>query len=218
MENVTIETVAKESVEGRKLRTEEGDSSPKAVKSKLNPYQVIAKVVGEMTYNSRNSAMIESWMTDILCTICAINALPEHATGLRVGDVHYLFSEYQLPARLGCLLTPAKVVLTDVPSAKDFLDRSQFNTSFGSVLTPDEMSQYLLSVASKSRLKWSYTSVSREKVGLLAGEIEFAVYANKVVSDKQKRIIYLTQKFDDQAQCDVNRWARQFAASIYATE
>lgn len=213
MDNVTSSS-AFNVPEDISINVREDDGSNRTRKFKVHPYQVVARVFGEMTYNSRNSGVVEGWMVDVLRTVCAINALPEYATGLRVGDVHYHFGEYELPDSLCRLVVPAKVVLVDVPSAKDFYDRNQFNVSFGKVLTPDEVSQNLRSVATKSRLDWSYTPVIRKKVGLLTDEIGSAVFAGKVVSEKLNHIIYLNQKFDEEAQVDVDRWARRFASDL----
>lgn len=216
MENVTENAVNFEASEERILiRDSEGEvGTPKTKSAKMHPYQVVAATFADMTYNSRNREPINKWMTDVLRTISAINALPDYATGLRVDDVHYTFGEYMLPSSLKTLLCPAKVVLVDTPSAKDFLDRSQFKVTFGKVLTPEEVMVALQSIATKSRFKWNYAPIVREKVGLLTNETTYAVFANKVTSEKLDHIIYLNSRFDDAAQVDVNRWARWFATEI----
>lgn len=191
------------------------DKTPKPAKA-LHPYEVIAAEFAGMTYNSRNIGQIRKLMTDVLQTVCAINALPEFATGLRVGDVHYLFSEYQVPDWVRKLIVPAKIVLEDTPTAIDFSRRSMFNQSFrgASLLSPEEMSATLKTIATKSRLNWDSSALIREKVGLLQAEAKCSVYGNRLSDIHVDHIVYLSQKFDDEAQVDVSRWAKHYATTI----
>jgi hypothetical protein len=87
------------------------------------------------------------------------------------------------------------------------------------VLTPGEFIQAEREIATKLRVNVSYVSLSRPEVGLLAEANREVVQNSKLISDRNnEKILFLTQKFDNDPGTDIRDWERTIAGKLFEFE
>jgi len=154
-------------------------------------------------------------LNQILLTLLSINSLGEYEQGVRAKDgVYYRFNEYLIPSSFQSFVTGAKVVVADVGTAVDFLDRSKYPNKVD-VLSPGQMASKFKWLGSMLRKPVTLVSLSRPGEMLLAEAAPFAVRGGRVADRAQKSIVYLTTKFDDEQTVAIEEWARFKALTLF---
>lgn len=174
--------------------------------------KALSEAIGQLAFRSNDVNDLTREVRSILRTISAMNQAKETAIGIVVDGQLYRFSDYELPALFRDLVGPAKVVALDVVSAKDFLDRSRYADP-GRTLDPAAMKITLKEVFRKLRINPPLEKVSRDSLWLISEATKYAVTNGKVVDSKQSKFVYLTMKFDDEAEYSVSQWAQHYAAT-----
>lgn len=174
--------------------------------------QIVAIVASFVRSSDRSE--LKRDLTAILSTISRINALGEYEIGLRVRGELYRFNEYKVTSALAKLVVPAKVVVKDVTTAYDFKKKDMFDVSTDP-LTPAELQIALRRVCSKLRCNANTEAISRPPVGLLSEEIQYAVVGRKVSNSSNDHIVFLTQRFDDEAYVPLKEWINSIANKLF---
>lgn len=185
-------------------------TQPKLIDTVIN---YIANAISHMVRTS-DEKVVRDDVVKIMATVMFINSVDEYDIGVRVSGEMYRFNDYKLPAAMANLIVGAKVTLSDAVTAKDFLDRNQFRPSM-KPLTPSEMALACNRVASRLRKNPNYEVVSRSSMTLLTDAVKYAVTGRKIVDAAQNHIIFLTYKFDDEAQVDVKTWAEAISLKLF---
>lgn len=177
--------------------------------------QLISMYVGAMV-RTGDAKSVSNSMSKILTTVFAMCALDEHEIGLRVRGELYRFEEYRAPAALGSLLIARKVVLRDVITAIDFLNRSEYAKGLktSDLLTPSEFAIELKKVAVRLRKNFDDQPLSRPTVALMADASQYAVNGRKFPDSVRKGIYFLNQRFDQEAMTSIDTWASNFALTL----
>lgn len=176
--------------------------------------EAIAYAVASTSRNERDERQVRELMTGVLNTLMSINALDEYAIGLKVDGTLYRFNEYEVTEGLSRLVNGAKIVLRDVPSARDFADRSAYIVS-GGILTPSEVKSNLVKLGRILRVNLSFVAVSRQFVELLTEAVQYACVGGTVAELRQPKIVFLSQKFDSEQDVKVTEWARMFGSNLF---
>jgi len=175
---------------------------------------IIASEIAKLAHPKAEKEVRET-LNQILLVLFSINKLGEYEQGVRAKDgVFYRFEEYIIPSTFQAFVTGAKVVVADVGTAVDFLDRSKYNHQV-EILSPGEMAAKFKWLGSKIRKPVTLVSLSRPKVMLLAEATPFAVRGGRVTDRAQKSIVYLTTKFDSEQNVDIEEWARFKALELF---
>jgi hypothetical protein len=177
--------------------------------------KLIDKIIAEMAktfssmVKSSDQKVVEKRIKDVLVTLFALSAQSEYSLGLRINGDAYRYSDYRIPTGLQDLVAPKRVVLTDVPTAIDFLKREMYLPS-GNPLTPTEFQVAWAEVRSRLRLRDGGGDFSRSEVGTLQDLAKYAVNGGKVSDRHAKKLLFLNTKFDDEQAVGVQDWAKTF--------
>jgi hypothetical protein len=152
---------------------------------------------------------------NILTTIFALCALDEYAVGITVKQTLYRYEDFSVLPALSRLLVAKKVVVRDVPSARNFLNNEKFCPREGEVLTPGEFLLAEKRVCTAMRSNPNYEQLSRSPIALL-GEAASLVVSNKNVVDRTQDLIYfLDVKCDDEARVPIEEWCNTIASKLF---
>jgi hypothetical protein len=200
--------------DNKKLRNSKADAENSAsTKSMSKVINIIADAVGDLVRaNDRKEAVSKT--QDILSTLMQINSLGEYELGLRVGGELYRFSEYQVPTKLAALVVAAKVVVSDVNTAVDFLDRKKYAVD-GVILNPSQFYASCKKLCVLLRVNPEFQALSRPSVELLSEATKYAVNGGKVCDLKQNRIYFLKQRFDSEQVVKIDEWAVMRAMELF---
>jgi hypothetical protein len=155
-------------------------------------------------------------VTAILNLVFAVNSLGEYETGVRVGGDLYRIDEYEAPAAVAKLVVGRRVLLRDVVSGKDFLDRDRFMVTTKKLPTPGEFKAAVKRVSMALRTNPTLQSLSRPDFKLLADEAAFAVNRGRVSANDLDHIIYLKGSFDEEQRYLLSDWILTSANSLFA--
>ena len=175
-------------------------------------FSLLSEAVSTTSFRANDANTVRSGMNNLLATISAMSMREETEIGIKVDGVLYRFGEYRATHKLANLVAPAKVVVTDVITATDFLKRDSYAFNGGKVLDPATFELTLRNVCSKLRVNPTLVPIQRDSCMLLSEATKYAVNRRKVVDSNQDRIIFLTQAFDDEADYNIELWAKQFAS------
>lgn len=177
--------------------------------------QLIAQNVSDLCYRKQDVKEVSECVMNLFKTTCALSAMEEFQTQLLIGDQAYRIGEYEAPERWLGLLAPSRVVASDVVSAFDFVKRDTYRLAKGQILDPESFRKAWKKVTKSLRVNPSYQRVQRIDSMLLSEATKFAVNHKRVVDAKQSRIIFLSQKFDEEAVVNWERWAIAFANTLF---
>jgi hypothetical protein len=155
-------------------------------------------------------------VTAILNLVFAVNSLGEYETGVRVGGDLYRIDEYVAPAAIAKLVVGRRVVLRDVVSSKDFLERERFVVTAKKLPTPGEFKAAVKRVSMSLRTNPTLQALSRPDFKLLADEAAFAVNRGRVSANDLDHIIYLKGSFDEEQRYLLSDWILNVADSLFA--
>jgi hypothetical protein len=177
---------------------------------------IMADDISRMAH-PRDKEEVRNVLSDIIITLFSINGLSEYEQGVVAQDkVYYRFDEYKIPEAFQSFVLGAKVVINDVGTAKDFLNRDKYNNHRKVVvMTPGQMAQRFEWLGAKLRKPVTLVALSRPRVSLLADVTTFAVKGDLVTDREQKSIIFLTQTFDDQQTVGITEWAHEKALLLF---
>lgn len=209
IEGVTVEDTSEVAVSNNQ------NNSKGATPIIIRIMNVIIETVGSMVRSGDQKA-VKAAMREILTTVFAMCSLGEYELGLRVDGTLYRYDDYQVPAALRDLLVARKVVVRDVLTAKDFLDRSVYGRGLDTnlLLSPARFAVAWKKVCVGLRINPEAAVLSRKSVALLADVTKYAVTSGKVPEGDIPTVYFLTQKFDDEANYDLEEWARSFAIKL----
>lgn len=173
-----------------------------------------AKAVKDLVRTS-DAKDAELKVQDILATIFMLNSLDEYAIGARIKGDLYRYSDYECPAGLRGLIVPAKVVVVDNSTARNFLDSRSFKSESFDFLTPAEFKLAVKKVCSYLRINPEFQAISRPSVGLLSEATKYAVNGRKVGDAKQTCINFLTIKCDDEAKVNISEWCQTIVTTLF---
>jgi hypothetical protein len=151
---------------------------------------------------------------NVLTTVYAMCAEDEYAIGIVVDGELYRYSDYCSTSGLKELLIAKRVVVTDVPSARDFLVRDKYRAS-GKVLTPATFAQAVKQIQKGLRSTGNIDVLSRPDLALLSEAAKSAVNGGKVAERTQHAVYFLSLVCDDEARVDVKEWARTKALTLF---
>lgn len=211
--NTQNEAVSTDNLEVTKKSEDEG----KAKREKTAIEKIAWIIASEVAKFAHPNAEKDVRMTlnQILLILFSINSLGEYEQGVRAKDgVFYRFDEYLIPSTFQSFVTGAKVVVADVGTAVDFLDRSKYKHEVD-IMSPGEMAAAFKKLGSLIRKPVTLVSLSRPRVMLLAEATPYAVRSGRVTDRTQKSIIYLTMKFDDEQTVNFEEWARFKALDLF---
>lgn len=192
-------------------RTRDDDQKEKPVKD-LSFNALLAEAISTTCFRTNDAGAVKTGMRDILRTISTMSMQQETAIGIVVGGILYRFSDYRATRTLANLVAPAKIVVTDVITAKDFLNRAAYEDKIGKVLDPASFELTLRNVCRMLRVNPSLAPIQRPECMLLSEATKYAVNGRKVVDSNQDRVLFLTQSFDSEADYSLEFWAKQFAS------
>lgn len=175
----------------------------------------IAKSVSELAEKKAARSEVEQKMTAILGTIFTMNSVDEYAIGLRVDGTLYRFSDYSVPVGFNDLLVGKRVVLNEVPTAKDFLKRDMYKVT-SPVLDPGQFEAYLRVVMKSLRVNDKMQPLSKSSSVSLAEASKYACDSRKVEDRENTKLYFLSAKFDDEKQVDVDDWAKVMALKLFS--
>lgn len=174
----------------------------------------IAKAIKDLVRTS-DAKDAEQKVQDIVATIFTLNSLDEYAIGVRVKGDLYRYSDYECPAGLRGLIVPAKVVVVDNSTARNFIDSKSFKTERFNCMTPAEFKLAVKKVCSYLRINPELQAISRPSVGLLSEATKYAVNGRKVGDAKQASINFLTIRCDDEAKVNISEWCQTIVVSLF---
>lgn len=197
--------------------TKNSDGEGKA-KRELTAIERVARIIASdvAKFAAKGSdTEVRNTLNQILLILFSINSLGEYEQGVRAKDgVFYRFEEYVIPSTFQTFITGARVVVSDVGTAVDFLDRARYRSEV-EILSPGEMASKFKMLGSKLRKPVNLVSLSRPRVMLLAEATPFAVRGGRVTDRAQKSIIYLTTKFDEEQNVSLEEWAHFKALELF---
>jgi len=170
--------------------------------------------IGQLVHYKKADETKEN-VRNVLATVCAMSSQDEFAVGIRVKGEMWRFSDYTAPDGIGKLLAPKRVVVSDVSSARDFLDRGKFKAK-GRVLNPSDFESAIRFVQKQLRVNSELKPLSRSDLTLLEAATKVAVRGGKVVNRTQDQILFLTTWFDDEARVNIRDWAKDKAAKLFS--
>lgn len=186
-------------------------------KSKTVADKIINMIVETLIgfVRDRDALTTRNSMRGLLATIMAINEADEFETALHIDGERYFFEEYLMPGCMADLVVAKKVVVRDVGSAVDFLDRARYNTTY-KPLTPSDFARALKQLGCNLRVNsWlDVKKVDRASHALLVAAASLAVTDKKVESRSQSAIYFLNATFDKNADTSIDEWCKRFAVTI----
>lgn len=174
---------------------------------------VISDTVSRLV-NPNQQGKVKSLVRDVLVTVYTMCAADEYALGVRVDGELYRYNDYTAPEGIGKLLIAKRVVVRDVPSAKDYLSRGKFKVS-GKVLTPADFAMAIRQILSALRLNSNCTPLSRPEEALLSEAAQYVVTGGKVADRSQKTIYFISLISDDEARVPIKEWAKSIALTLF---
>lgn len=177
--------------------------------------RLLAQNVAEQSFRTEDAKKVRDCMMNIIKTTGALSALEEFQDKLVVGGQACRISEYRAPATWTNLLAPARIVVADVVSAFDFTNRKMYGSAVGKVLDPEDFMKAWKTISKALRVNPSYLNFERKETMLLSEATKYAVNSRRVVDVNQDRILFLTQKFDDEAVVRWDRWAAAFSDRMF---
>jgi hypothetical protein len=127
----------------------------------------------------------------------------------------YRYDEYKCPPRLAKLLLGARVVVYDVPSAKDFLDRKAYAYS-GTIGTPAEIATACKRLSTMLRANPEMQALSRPSLTLLSDAAPNAVTKKFVHNRDQEYLAFLTLAVDGEANVAIQEWISYTALNLFS--
>lgn len=191
--------------------TDKGNGSKRSLIDQV--IDIIADVISRLV-NPNQQGKIKSLVRDVLVTVYALCAADEYALGVRVDGELYRYGDYTAPAGVAKLLVAKRVVVRDVATAKDYLNRDKFR-AVGKVLTPADFSLSVRQIQAALRINSNATPLSRPEEALLSEATQYAVNGGKVVDRTQKQIYFLSLISDDEARVDIKEWAKTVALNMF---
>jgi predicted nucleic acid-binding protein len=101
----------------------------------------------------------------------------------------------------------ARVIITNSPSAHDFLDHEAYAPEHFKVLSPSELISELRRVFAAVRYDETLQPLSRPSETLISEAANSAVIGDFVVSRDQNNLYFLTVNADDEADYPIDEWA-----------
>lgn len=175
----------------------------------------LASGVADLVEKQQARKEVESKMVEVLGTVFGLCALDEYAVGIRVKDTLYRYSDYVGPASFNELLAPKRVVLTDSPSAKNFLKTSVYGKVATKPVDPTTFLTDLKLIMKALRVNSNLVPLSRSDKQLLAEATKNACDSGKVEDRNNKTVLFLESKFDEEKQVDVLEWAKTRAITLF---
>lgn len=189
----------------------ESESTKKSLMDQI--IDVISDTVSRLV-NPNQQGKVKSLVRDVLVTVYTMCAADEYALGVRVDGELYRYNDYTAPEGVAKLLIAKRVVVRDVPSAKDYLSRDKFKVS-GKVLTPADFAMATRQILSALRLNSNCTPLSRPEEALLSEAAQYAVTGGKVADRSQKTIYFISLVSDDEARVSIKEWAKSVALTLF---
>lgn len=174
---------------------------------------IISDTVSRLV-NPNQQGKVKSLVRDVLVTVYTMCAADEYALGVRVDGELYRYSDYTAPEGVAKLLVAKRVVVRDVPSAKDYLSRDKFKVS-GKVLTPADFAMSIRQILSALRLNSNCQALSRPEEALLSEAAQYAVTGGKVADRSQKTVYFISLITDDEARVSVKEWSKTVALTLF---
>lgn len=186
--------------------------APKGTLDQVVDY--IAKAVASLV-SSKTQNDAKACVRDVLNTIFTMCSVEEYDLGLRVDGELFRYSDYEAPARIADLLVAKKVVVRDVATAKDFLDRKKYIVS-GKALSPADFKLKCKKVCGMLRVNPTFQTISRPEIALMSEAAQYASNGGKVADRTQKQLYFLTLKSDDEASIALGEWAKSIAVELFS--
>lgn len=169
--------------------------------------------IKDLVHHKKQDAVGER-VRNVLATVCAMSRESEYSVGIRINGELWRFNEFQAPEGIVKLVAPKRVVVSDVGSARDFLDRGMFKAK-GRLLNPSQFGEAIRFIQSNLHVNPNQVPVSRSDIMLLQDAAKYAVKGGKVADRTQDTIIFLTIWCDDEARITLRDWARDKAAKLF---
>jgi hypothetical protein len=208
--------VAEDNNETVSLSVEKSDStSSSSAQTQMDRIiNAIATEVARGTRTQSDANLVKQETRAILSTVMAINASDTYEVGLVVDGYKYRFDEYYTTTAVGKLVVPSLVAARDVMTARNFNKLDAYAVSM-MPLSPGAFMTAHRKVCGALRSNPGFKPITRDTFGTLADAVNYAVVGGKTVNANQDHIVFLTQKFDDEAKDSLTEWIRRIANTLF---
>lgn len=174
---------------------------------------IIANAVSGRARTSQVSEVNEK-VTDVLRTIFALCATDRYSSGVVVEGFSYRYSDYAVPKGLDGLIVANAVTASDSMTSVDFLNHSVYKLE-GRILSPAELKQWCLDIASALRGHVDFVSVNKAESEPIANAVKYSVTGGNTADTTGKTLYVLSSVFDNEAKIPLKEWAINASVDMF---